>query len=131
MWYAASEIVFFLIVAAAIGALIGYGVAQIYQLDFAGLRSALARRRNQTEALAEARVEVADLRRKLDLMTEALREDRNAGHQPHPVPAAVSDDPETAFPAPPVAGHFDVQATEPDTSEGRRLSERVADAERG
>jgi hypothetical protein len=122
MWYAASEIVFFIVVAAVIGGLVGYGVGQIYQLDFGDLRSALASRRGQTEALAEARVEIADLRRKLDLMTEALRGDTavtDDGNRSGADARNVDD---------PSAGHVDV--IDDAGFDGRRLSERVADAER-
>ena len=136
MWYAASEIVFFLIVATAIGGLVGYGIGQIYQLDFGDLRAALASRRNQSEALAEARVEIADLRRKLDLTTQALRGDAASPSTAHPTPTAFhvedteSGDADDSFPETGSTAHLDVPATSTDASSGRRLSERVADAER-
>lgn len=137
MWYAASEIVFFLILAAVIGGSFGYGVAQIYQLDFAGVRAARAERKENGDELAEARVEIADLRRKLDMVTEALRGDVTPPAELAPPLIAPStaeevqreDDGETIFPPVPSSGHAEIEVTA--NPEGRRLSDRVADAERG
>ena len=137
MWYAASEIVFFLILAAVIGGMIGYGIGQIYQMDFGGVRAALAERKDAGEELAEARVEISDLRRKLEIMTEALRGDSAPVVELAPPLIAPStaeevqreDDGVTVFPPVPSSGHTDVEMTS--NPDGRRLSERVADAERG
>jgi hypothetical protein len=135
MWYAASEIIFFLVLAAAIGASVGYGIAQIYQLDFGGMKDAVAARKSAGADLAEARVEIADLRRKLDLVTEALRGEAAHAFDLVPPPFApstaadvVTD--ETVFPPVPATDLHPAEPVETAT-EGRRLSERVADAERG
>lgn len=129
MWYAASEIVFFLVLAAVIGGLIGYGVAQIYQIDFAALRAARASSEDRTLELAAAYEEVADLRRKLQITTEALRgEDAPSPHlEPPIIEPIVSDDDTGALDGvfPPTPDIDDMHTS------GRRLSDRVADAERG
>lgn len=132
MWYAASEIVFFLVLAAVIGGLIGYGIAQIYQIDFAALRAARAHTEDRSLELAAAYEEIADLRRRLQITTEALRgEDVPVAHlEPPIIDPLASDDHDTAadgfFPPGP-----DVGAAEDVADSGRRLSDRVADAERG
>ena len=135
MWYAASEIIFFLVLAAGIGVAIGYGIAQIYQLDFRGMKAAMAARRASGADLAEAQVEIAELRRKLDLLTEALRGDAMPVAELTPPVIAPSTAParddETGFPPGPSTAHTEVDPAETASPEGRRLSERVADAERG
>lgn len=126
MWYAASEIVFFLVLAAVIGGLIGYGIAQIYQIDFGALRASQTDGGGHSLELASAYEEIADLRRKLQITTEALRgEDTPIPHLEPPIidPRGAhygSDD--VAFPPGPDA--------ENEAASGRRLSDRVADAER-
>lgn len=126
MWYAASEIVFFLVLAAIIGGLIGYGVSQIYQIDFAALRAARTNGEDRSLELAAAYEEIADLRRKLQITTEALRgEDAPVPHLEPPViePSDELDgSDDVAFPPGPDA--------ESEHTSGRRLSDRVADAER-
>ena len=149
MWYAASEIIFFLLLAAGLGGLIGYGSAQIYQLDFDALRHAIAERKGSNDELAGAEQKIADLKRRLQIATDALRGD-TAPPQP-PDRAAVasdvsapplaaetidqpgtgddSDDDDDGFPPVPSAGHSAIDAAEPVSNPGcRRLSERVADA---
>ena len=132
MWYAATEIIFFLILAAIIGGLVGFGTAQIYQIDLGSIREGMARRPKgaSEEELADARVEIADLRRKLDMLTDALRGDDAPQIELGPPIVAPStsaevqdtDEADVAFPPVPSTGH--------DGVDGRRLSERVADAER-
>ncbi len=138
MWYAASEIVFFLVLAAVIGGLIGYGIAQIYQIDFAALRAARADTKDRGAELAAAYEEVADLRRKLQITTEALRgADAPTPHLDPPIidPLAADDHDDSSdgfFPPSPDIDadiDIDIDAGDANTS-GRRLSERVADAER-
>jgi hypothetical protein len=120
MWYAASEIIFFLVLAAVIGGLIGYGTAQIYQIDFAALRSERATAADRGAELLAAYEEIADLRRKLQITTAALRDGAPDAHLEPPI---VSDaDSYEIDDVPPVPGDDVVAA-------GRRLSERVADAE--
>lgn len=128
MWYAASEIIFFLIVAAVIGGAIGFGAAQIYQIDFESLTAAW-RSRGDGDKLKQAGREIEELRRRLEIATDALRGDSPAPGFPAPLAA------DGGFPPPASSGHVDVaepvKAT-PDRDEpptdGRRLSERVADA---
>ena len=164
MWYAASEIIFFLLLAAGLGGLIGYGSAQIYQLDFDALRHAIAERKGSNDELAGAEQEIgwcpnliqirtppeiADLKRRLQIVTDALRGDTAppqppdraavASHVSAPPLAAEtidqpgtgddSDDDDDGFPPVPSAGHSAIDAAEPVSNPGgRRLSERVADA---
>ena len=128
MWYAASEIIFFLVLAAVVGGLIGYGTAQIYQIDFAALRSERSAAADRSAELHAAYEEIADLRRKLQITTAALRGDDAPEARLEPpiiAPIATIDDTDVTGSSFPPSPTDDAVATS-----GRRLSERVADAER-